>query len=956
MPLVLRRVGKYEVLREIGRGGMATVYLARQTDLNRNVALKELSAVHLADPAFTERFLHESRMAATLSHPNIVTVHDYFEHDSTPYISMEFLERGSLRPRMGQLTLGQIAGVLEGLLAGLAHAAAHGIVHRDIKPENVMVTLEGGVKIADFGIGRVLSEAPEARRFMTSTGTAIGTPAYMAPEQAMAKAVGPATDLYSLGVMAYELILEEVPFSDSDTPIAVLLRHVNEPVPPPLTVKPDLDPELANWIEHLLQKEPSERPGSAAECWDALEEIIIRLLGPRWRRDARLLDSSPTGATARPLTPAPFHDEAGEQVSEPQGAVLAEAAAEYATYQPDVEPAVVQPTPKDELPARASEPEPEPPAPSESEQAEYATYHAPGEAPTPPPLEQVPDPETPPPVVEALPPVVQAPPPVVPEPEPEPEPVKSVATPPMAAGAELSATMAPRSAGQEKSFVLTDALARIGSKEGGRDRRWLWLVLGIVVALGGAVALAVLAFGKGGTSEATPKPLEKVSLVAPGSAVYASAPGGHVLLLSGNPLKVETSIKDPAGPQAVGFSGGLVYIADSKGLTGLRLTDLSPVQFFRFAGASGLATSRGGTLVAIRRTGAHDGQLCIVFRGRLRPCVDLQFAPSGVAVSHSDQIFVADREGGQIVYYSVEGGKLAVHPPIAVGPEPHGKLVELSGKLYVPIQRGVAVVDLQTLVKSGTIPLRATPTDISVVPSTGRLFAALYSKNRIAIIDTNAPNAAPRLVFTGRGPVAISRAAAATPAGSVLYVVNAGGQTISMLDQSTGRVLRTVKLAGLTSKINPVSVSPPSLSESSQAVTVSIPIAGGTLDPVSVAILDANISGGRASIAAWQGGILNHGGPPKTVGGLTVAIGHDAERALINLSAKAGAFTKLTVSPSPDGRSIKLTATKAVAPSPPPPPPPVTTVPTTTHYQPQPPPPPPTSTSSPTIIHPTVSS
>ena len=140
MALILKRVGRYELLKEIGRGGMATVYLARQTDLDRFVALKELASLHSADEAFAERFLRESRMAGSLSHPNIVTVHDYFEEDGTPYISMEYLERGSLRPLVGKLSFAQVCGVLEGLLAGLQHASSRGIVHRDMKPENVMVT------------------------------------------------------------------------------------------------------------------------------------------------------------------------------------------------------------------------------------------------------------------------------------------------------------------------------------------------------------------------------------------------------------------------------------------------------------------------------------------------------------------------------------------------------------------------------------------------------------------------------------------------------------------------------------------------------------------------------------------------------------------------------------------------------------------------------------------------
>src|SRR5262245_56246102 len=309
MALILKRVGRYELLKEIGRGGMATVYLARQTDLDRLVALKELASLHSSDEAFAERFLRESRMAGSLSHPNIVTVHDYFEHEGTPYISMEYIERGSLRPLIGKMTFPQVCGVLEGLLAGLQHAGSRGIVHRDMKPENVMVTAEGGVKISDFGIGRALNQA-NASRFLTATGTAIGTPAYMAPEQAMAKEVGPWTDLYSLGIMAYELVLGDVPFSDSDTPMSMLVRHVSETIPSPATIDPTIDPQLAEWIEWLLKKDPKERPETAQEAWDRLEEVVIHLLGPRWRREARLPEGDEAAPEEqKPLTPAPFSEE-----------------------------------------------------------------------------------------------------------------------------------------------------------------------------------------------------------------------------------------------------------------------------------------------------------------------------------------------------------------------------------------------------------------------------------------------------------------------------------------------------------------------------------------------------------------------------------------------------------------------------------------------------------------------
>ena len=305
MTSVIKTVGRYEILQEVGRGGMAIVYLARQTDLDRFVALKELAAFHAADHSIALRFLRESRVAGSLSHPNIVTVHDYFEHDGTPYIAMEYVERGSLRPYVGVLSLAQISGVLEGLLAGLAHAEQHGIVHRDLKPENLMVTSDGRVKIADFGIAKATTKL-QTGAFLTATGTTVGTPTYMAPEQAMAQELGPWTDLYSVGCMAFELFTGRVPFHDSEAPMAILLRHVNEPIPPVKSIDPEVDERLSEWVEHLLVKDPKQRTRSAADAWDDLEEVVIALLGPRWRREARLPADTASLDTPKPLTPARF--------------------------------------------------------------------------------------------------------------------------------------------------------------------------------------------------------------------------------------------------------------------------------------------------------------------------------------------------------------------------------------------------------------------------------------------------------------------------------------------------------------------------------------------------------------------------------------------------------------------------------------------------------------------------
>jgi serine/threonine protein kinase len=274
------RIGGYEVVRLIARGGMATVYEAFQPALERSVALKQLD-LRSSDPRAAERFLNEARVSARFNHPNIVTVFDFIEADGVPYIAMEFLPRGSLRPLVEDLTLAQVFGVVQGVLRGLAHAEEYGVAHRDLKPENVMVTRTGEVTITDFGISKAYHAAAPT---FSATGMAIGTPTYMAPEQAMATTVGPATDLYALGVMTYEMLSDGPPFEGGDSPVSLMYRHVSEP-PPPLT---NVDPTLGAWVAQLLEKAPEARPAGAMQAWRELEPTIVDLLGPFWRNDATL--------------------------------------------------------------------------------------------------------------------------------------------------------------------------------------------------------------------------------------------------------------------------------------------------------------------------------------------------------------------------------------------------------------------------------------------------------------------------------------------------------------------------------------------------------------------------------------------------------------------------------------------------------------------------------------------
>ena len=301
-PELLRVVGRYEILRLLGRGGMASVHLARQPALDREVALKELHSVHVKDPAFAHRFLNESRVSGALNHPSVVSVIEYFEHDGVPFIAMEYLERGSLRPLVGQLTLAQVAGVLDSMLGGLAEAAALGIVHRDLKPENVLVTADGHAKVADFGIAKAIGQVCTTD-FRTATGQIIGTPAYMAPEQISGGEITPQVDLYATGLVAYELLAGRHPFHGTDAPLALMMHHVNDEPPPLASVRPDLPPGVVAWVHAMLAKDPAARPAGAAAAWDRLEGVVSDSLGPRWRRDAAIgspPSSRPRRGRARP--------------------------------------------------------------------------------------------------------------------------------------------------------------------------------------------------------------------------------------------------------------------------------------------------------------------------------------------------------------------------------------------------------------------------------------------------------------------------------------------------------------------------------------------------------------------------------------------------------------------------------------------------------------------------------
>ena len=260
-------LGEYEILGELGRGGMATVYAAHDIALDRRVAIKVISPSLGASPALVERFRREARTAASLSHPNIIPIYSVRHADRLLYFVMKHVdgrpldsilrETGALPVPTVQAILGQVAGAV-----GYAHR--HGVVHRDIKPGNILIDDEGWCVVTDFGIAKVAESEG-----LTTSGMMVGTPAYMSPEQCLSNNISGASDQYALGVVAYEMLTGRLPFPGTSM-MSVMYAHVHVPVPAIEELRTECPPELAGAVMRMLAKEPGDR-------WPSIEEAVAAL-------------------------------------------------------------------------------------------------------------------------------------------------------------------------------------------------------------------------------------------------------------------------------------------------------------------------------------------------------------------------------------------------------------------------------------------------------------------------------------------------------------------------------------------------------------------------------------------------------------------------------------------------------------------------------------------------------
>jgi len=295
-----RSLGGFQLLRRLGHGAMADVYLAEQTSLKRRVAVKILKP-HLADdPTYISRFRREAQSAAALVHASIVQVYEVGQCDGLNYIAQEYVEGRNLRQWMAAEGVGQLSqavSIISQTAAALAKAAEYRIVHRDIKPENIMLTRSGEVKVADFGLARVVRSSDETE--LTQEGVTVGTPKYMSPEQIEGKPLDPRSDIYSLGVTCYQLLAGSPPFQ-SETALGLAVQHLKKEPEPLAEVCPDLPPELCRIVHKMLEKDPDERYQSGGEILAELHQLHVQRGDIAWPSNLHDWDDASSSSTPSP--------------------------------------------------------------------------------------------------------------------------------------------------------------------------------------------------------------------------------------------------------------------------------------------------------------------------------------------------------------------------------------------------------------------------------------------------------------------------------------------------------------------------------------------------------------------------------------------------------------------------------------------------------------------------------
>jgi len=268
--LIGRTIGQYRITEQLGQGGMATVYKAYQASLDRYVAVKILPPYFAHEPGFAQRFEREARAVARLNHPNILPIYDFGQEDDLSYIVIKYVEAGTLKDLIsGPMPLDLTAEIIRQIASALDHAHQRGILHRDVKPSNVLLDDEHWVLLADFGLAKMV----EGSVALTGSGVGVGTPAYMAPEQGRGDSVDNRADIYSLGIILYEMLTGCVPFQ-AETPMAVVVKHITDPLPLPRSLHPQIPDAVERIVLKALAKDPEDRFVTACAMADALDAAV----------------------------------------------------------------------------------------------------------------------------------------------------------------------------------------------------------------------------------------------------------------------------------------------------------------------------------------------------------------------------------------------------------------------------------------------------------------------------------------------------------------------------------------------------------------------------------------------------------------------------------------------------------------------------------------------------------
>ena len=304
--LLIRALPAYDIGEQLGQGGMGLVISGRHRQLGRQVAIKQLPSAFAADPEVRRRFTAEARVLASLDHPHVVPVYDFVERDGVCLLVMELLPGGTLRSRVdaaGGFAAPHVVAVCLAAASGLAAAHRHGVLHRDVKPENMLFSANGVLKVADFGIAKVLGGASTV---LTRRGEVIGTPAYIAPEQVRGEQVSPATDVYAVATMLYELLAGVLPFPGEGEAMALLFKHAYEKPVPLAAAAPGIPDPVAAVVMRALATEPADRFLTAEAFGVALAEAGARAWGEGWLAAERvpIMDAGPIiGAAGSPAGP-----------------------------------------------------------------------------------------------------------------------------------------------------------------------------------------------------------------------------------------------------------------------------------------------------------------------------------------------------------------------------------------------------------------------------------------------------------------------------------------------------------------------------------------------------------------------------------------------------------------------------------------------------------------------------